>query len=113
MNMACFIVPMGLGIITTLLARFFPKRLNINWLNAMLWGAVAMLMVEHVAHGEIIPYPPFLTAGIMEVLPEMLSVGGPMTLVSASVWALLTAANDVITRKGAIVNFSRIIGFRQ
>lgn len=108
--MACFIVPMGLGIITTLLARFFPKRLNISWLNAMLWGAVAMLMVEHVAHGEIIPYPPFLTAGMMELLPEMLSVGGPMTIASVSFWALLTAANEIVSKKDGLANFSRIIG---
>ena len=110
--MACFIVPMGLGIITTLLARFFPKRWNINWLNAMLWGAVAMLMVEHVAHGEIIPYPPFLTAGILEALPEMLSVGGPMTIASTSIWALLTAANEIVSRKGGLANASihRILG---
>ncbi len=111
--MACFLVPMGLGIITTLLARFFPKRLNIHWLNAMLWGAVAMLMVEHVAHGEIVPYPPFLTAGILEVLPEMLSVGGPMAIASVSFWALLTAANDIVTRKGGLASFSRIIGIHQ
>ena len=111
--MACFIVPMGLGIITTLLARFFPKRLNINWLNAMLWGATAMLMVEHVAHGEIIPYPPFLTVGIMEALPEMLRVGGPMTIVSTSIWALLAAANDIMNRKGGLAGFSRITGIHQ
>jgi hypothetical protein len=111
--MACFLVPMGLGIITTLLARFFPKRLNISWLNAMLWGAVAMLMVEHVAHGEIIPYPPFLTAGILEVLPEMLSVGGPMTLASVSFWALLTAGNELISRRGSLAGLNRIMGFRQ
>jgi len=90
---------MSLGIMTTLLARFFPKRLNISWLNAMLWGATAMLMVEHVAHGEIIPYPPFLTAGIMEILPEMLSVGGPMAALSTAFWASMVTVNEIITRK--------------
>ena len=109
--MACFLVPMGLGIITTLLSRFFPKRLNIQWLNAMLWGAVAMLMVEHVAHGEILPYPPFLTAGLIEILPEMLSVGVPMTIASASLWTSMTIMNEIMNRKGGIVKVSdRFLG---
>jgi hypothetical protein len=94
---------MGLGIITTLLARFSPKRLNINWLNAILWGAVMMLMVEHVAHGEIVPYPPFLTAGILEIMPEMLSVGIPMALFSTSLWASMVAVNELMARKTGIL----------
>jgi hypothetical protein len=100
--MACFLVPMGLGIITTLFARAFPKRWNINWLNAILWGAVLMLMVEHVAHGEITPYPPFLTAGILEIMPEMLSVGGPMAAFSTALWASIVVVNDIMSRKGGL-----------
>ena len=104
--MACFLIPMSLGIITTLLARFFPKRWNINWLNAILWGAVMMLMVEHVAHGEIIPYPPFLTSGILEIMPEMLSVGIPMAVFSASLWASMVAVNELMIRKTGILNLN-------
>ncbi len=104
--MACFLVAMGLGIITTALARAFPKRWNIQWLNAILWGAVLMLMVEHVAHGEITPYPPFLTVGILEVLPEMLSVGVPMTILSAGLWASLVTTNELVMRKGGLANLS-------
>lgn len=97
--MACFFVPMGLGIITTLLSKAFPKRLNINWLNTILWGAVLVLMVEHIAHGEITPYPPFLTTGIFEILPEMISVGGPMTLFSTALWASIVTVNELISQK--------------
>ncbi len=104
--MACFIVPLGLGIVTTALARFFPKRWNIQWLNAMLWGAVVMLAVEHVAHGEITPYPPFLTAGIMQVLPEMLSVGGPMALFSTGIWASLVVVNEFMSRRNILAGLS-------
>ena len=104
--MACFLAPMGLGIITTLFGKAFPKRLNIGWLNAILWGAVVMLMVEHVAHGEITPYPPFLTAGIFEVLPEIVAVGIPMATASTLLWASLVVANELMTRKGGLANFT-------
>jgi len=112
MNMACFLVPMGLGIITTLMGRVFPKRWHIEWLNMILWGAVIMLMVEHVAHGEIVPYPPFLTAGLFEIMPEMLSVGGPMAVFSASLWASVVVVNELITKKTGAVNiqFHRNLG---
>lgn len=89
--MACFIVPMGLGIVTTALRKRFPKIYKIDLLNIMLWGGVLMLAVEHIAHEEIVPYPPFLTAGIAEVLPEMLAVGGPMTIAIVLIWAVMVA----------------------
>ena len=87
--MACFLVPIGLGVITTALRRKFSRVWKIDWLNIMLWGGVLMLAVEHFAHGEIVPYPPFLTAGIEEVLPEMLSIGVPMTLAIVALWIVL------------------------
>ncbi|MCS7131158.1 MAG: hypothetical protein NZ934_00275 [Hadesarchaea archaeon] len=84
--MACFLTPMALGVITILFSKKFPARYNINWLNALLWGGVVMLAVEHLAHGEIVPYPPFLTAGLPEVLSEMLRVGVPMALACTFLW---------------------------
>jgi len=88
--MACFLVPLGLVIITTLLSRRFLKKYRINWLNALLWGGIITLAVEHVAHGEIVPYPPFLTAGLPEILPEMLTVGVPMTATVCLLWGAMT-----------------------
>ncbi len=99
MNMACFFVPMTLGIITILTRNVFPKKMHIDWLNMILWGAVIMLAVEHVAHGEIIPYPPFLTAGLPEVIPEMMAVGVPMTIFSTSTWGAIVIVNEVVIPK--------------
>jgi hypothetical protein len=107
--MACFLIPMTIGIITTAAGRLFPKRLHAGWLNAMLWGAVAMLAVEHVAHGEVVPYPPFLTAGLAEVFPEMMSIGVPMAVLTVTAWAGMVAvaegilARDAAGRTGSIV----------
>jgi hypothetical protein len=89
--MACFIVPTTAAIVTTAIGKKVPEGLHLNWLNSMLWGGVTMLAVEHIAHGEIVPYPPFLTAGFSEVLPEMLRVGVPMTLAIFFVWGSMVA----------------------
>ena len=64
-------------------------KYHLDWLIAMLWGGVIMLAVEHIAHGEVVLYPPFLTAGVSEVLPEILKVGVPMTIAIVSVWAVV------------------------
>ena len=50
-----------------------------------------MLAVEHIAHGEIVLYPPFLTADLHEVLPEMLRVGVLMTLAIVLIWGTMVA----------------------
>lgn len=91
--MACFVVPTAVAIVTTAVGKKVPENYHINWLNSMLWGGVVMLAVEHIAHGEIVLYPPFLTAGLREVLPEMLKVGVPMTLAIVLIWGIMVAVS--------------------
>ena len=92
--MACFLVPTGTAIVTTVMGKKVPEKYHLNWLNSMLWGGVVMLAVEHIAHGEIVLYPPFLTAGLHEVLPEMLRVGVPMTLAIVLIWGIMVAVAE-------------------
>jgi hypothetical protein len=87
--MACFLVPTGAVIVTTVMRKKVPEKYHFNWLNSMLWGGVVMLAVEHISHGEVVLYPPFLTAGLSEVLPEMLRVGVPMTLSIFIIWGIM------------------------
>ena len=87
--MACFLVPTGAAIVTTAVGKKVPEKYHINWLNSMLWGGVVMLAVEHISHGEVVFYPPFLTAGLPEVLPEMLRVGVPMTISIFLIWGIM------------------------
>jgi len=89
--MACFVVPTAAAIVTTVVGKKVPENYHLNWLNSMLWGGVAMLAVEHISHGEVVLYPPFLTAGLTEVLPEMLRVGVPMTLIIFLIWGVMVA----------------------
>lgn len=92
--MACFLVPMAVAVLTSLLRRSFPKALRINVLNMLLWGGVLGLAVEHVAHGEIVPYLPFLTAGMEHVVPEMLNIGVPMTMAVSGAWVLIVLVTE-------------------
>ncbi len=92
--MACFIAPMGLAIVTTIFRKKIPENLKIGWLNIMLWGGVIMLAVEHIAHEEVVLYPPFLTAmqtpaEIPVMLQEMATIGGAMTIAIIFVWVIL------------------------
>ncbi|MDD5679749.1 MAG: hypothetical protein PHI59_00690 [Candidatus Omnitrophica bacterium] len=96
--MACFLIPAGAAVLTTAAGKKVPEKYHFNWLNSMLWGGVLMLAVEHVAHGEIVLYPPFLTAGLSEVWPEMMRVGIPMTLIIFIIWGIMVAV-DIKTNK--------------
>lgn len=97
--MACFLLPAAAGVASLVARRKVHKKYRMDVLNAMLWGGVAMLAVEHIAHREIVPYPPFLTAGISEVIPEMLKIGVPMTLIIFAVWATIVAITGIIPKK--------------
>jgi len=92
--MACFIAPMSLAIVTTVFRKKIPENLKIGWLNIMIWGGAIMLAVEHIAHGEVILYPPFLTAmqtpaEIPVMLQEMATVGGAMTIAILCIWSIM------------------------
>lgn len=97
--MACFVVPAGAAIVTTAIGKKVPEKYHLNWLNSMLWGGVVMLAVEHIAHKEIVLYPPFLTAGLSEILPEMLRVGVSMTLAIFLIWGIMVAVAAIVTKR--------------
>lgn len=58
-----------------------------------------MLAVEHIAHGEIVLYPPFLTAmhtpaEIPVMLEEMATIGGTMTITILLIWVIMVAVSQ-------------------
>lgn len=115
--MACFIVPAAEAVITTVTKKkmdkvekehknLFVKR--IGWLNNMLWGGSALLAFEHVWHGEITPWFPFLTnAGnpvdAVEMLHEMAVSGVGMAVLVTAVWAGIAVLADRIEKAPAPV----------
>lgn len=106
--MACFLVPMGEALVTTAFSKFLGKekstRLRLNWLNNMLWGGVSLLTVEHIWHGEITYYPPFLTAlnsweGTEVMLKELLTTGVPMAILITVVWSVMVVVDNLIQKE--------------
>jgi len=101
--MACFLVPMAVAVFTSIFRKKIPGILMINVLNLLLWGGVLGLAIEHIAHGEVVPYPPFLTAGLEHVIPEMVTIGVPMTISVSGVWGFI-----VLTINGPLNRIFRL-----
>ena len=77
---------------------------KLGWLLNMLWGGVLLLAIEHIWHGEVVLWPPFLTAmqtpdEIPVMLHEMATVGVAMALLITVVWiGMCVAANAIVKR---------------
>ena len=85
---------MTAGIITTIFRKKIPEKYHINWLNMLIWGGVAGLALEHFASGEIVPYPPFLTAmanpaDMAVMVQEIMTIGVGMLVACVAVWAIM------------------------
>jgi len=92
--MACFIVPMSLAIAIGAIRKKIPETYHINWLIMLLGGGVAALALEHIAHQEIVLYPPFLTAmsnpsEIAVMLQEMATIGSAMVIACVVIWVAM------------------------
>ena len=119
--MACFVVPAVEAVVVTGAAIALKKRetklaraehaphsaleaeqkkytwsKKLTWLAALLWGGVLLLAFEHVWHGEVVPWYPFLTAmsnpvDKAEMLHEMATVGVAMAVSVTAVWGAFVA----------------------
>ena len=126
--MACFLVPAAEAVVTTIAAKVIksketektvhlatpdgaveevtkiPFSTKLGWLNKLLWGGSALLAFEHVWHGEVVPYFPFLTAmsdpaDKAEMLHEMSTVGVSMAALITVAWAGMLAVTAVIEKR--------------
>jgi hypothetical protein len=130
--MACFLVPMGEAIVTTVVQKVIEKRekksgvahtekagftwsRKLGWLNKMLWGGTALLALEHVWHGEVVPWPPFLTAmynpgDIAPMLHEVATVGVAMATIVTIVWAIVVLIAELKVKNMSVVNVKPVKG---
>ncbi|MCD7880983.1 MAG: hypothetical protein LUG47_04810 [Clostridiales bacterium] len=81
-----------------------PWSRKLSWLSEMLWGGSLLLAFEHLWHGEIVPWFPFLTAAsdpasTAEMLQEMGSVGVLMALIVTVVWGSMAVAAEGIAKR--------------
>lgn len=75
---------------------------KLGYLELMLWSGSFVLAGEHIFHGEVSPYPPFLTAAsegpeaVTEMLTEMGTVGVAMLGALVLVWGAAVLLVDYI-----------------
>lgn len=80
---------------------FFQK---LFWLSYLLWGGSFLLAYEHLWHGEVVPWFPFLTAASDPVdaavmLQETASVGTTMALLITAVWIVMLLVSNAIEKR--------------
>jgi len=72
---------------------------KLSWLNRLLWGGVLLLALEHIWHGEVVLWPPFLTAmnnpaDIGPMLHEVATIGTGMAVFVTIVWLIMISIAD-------------------
>lgn len=123
--MACFIVPAAEAVITSVVTKVveskekkvlsvegkveilsenkLPLSKKIKWLSNLLWGGSALLAFEHVWHGEIEPFFPFLTAAKSSaewtaMLQETSTVGVAMAISVTLFWTGMVTVSNVLEK---------------
>ena len=124
--MACFVIPAAEAIVTTIATKMIEKKeaaaknsgdaaqslspipfsRKLKWLRTMLWGGSALLAFEHVWHGEVVPWFPFLTAAgnpedTAEMLHEMATVGVTMAVLVTVVWLGMLGVSSLIEKRAS------------
>lgn len=110
--MACFTVPLVEAIVVSSVKKIakneseniFAKKIHL--LTKMLYGGSFLLAVEHIWHGEIVPFPPFLTAikdpqDTIAMFHEMATVGVSMAVLVTGVWALMVVVSNAIEKRNS------------
>lgn len=112
--MACFVAPAAQAVVVSAVRHNLSRRggrdtaatdrialwrQRLGWLSTMLWGGSFLLMIEHIWHGEVVPWFPFLTAlqnpaDIGPMLTEIATVGTTMAVVITAVWAIMVALSS-------------------
>jgi hypothetical protein len=118
--MACFLVPAGEAVVTTIVQKVVERNekksggekpgvigpkwsQRLGWLNKMLWGGTLLLALEHVWHGEVVPWWPFLTAmenpdDIGPMLHEMAVFGTTMAVTVTVIWGIMVLVAELKSR---------------
>lgn len=81
-----------------------PLSRKLKWLTWMLWGGAGLLMFEHIWHGEVAPWFPFLTAmsnraDAIGMVQEMATAGVCMALLITLVWFVMCKVADRIAAR--------------
>lgn len=137
--MACFLVPTTEAIIMTVVTKLvksgekepaagkgavpgkiaapdaeakIPFSRKLKWLTNLLWGGSFLLAYEHLWHGEVVPWFPFLTAAenpqdAATMLHEMSTVGVSMAILVTAFWLCMVLISNVMSKKSAKTGAAR------
>ena len=120
--MACFTIPLAEAIVVTAVKTLALRRNTdkliseskkqkiasirekISTLEKMLYGGSFLLAIEHIYHGEVVLYPPFLTAmntpeEIPAMLHEMATVGVGMAVLTTLAWGIMTGISSWLSKR--------------
>ncbi|NCB51323.1 MAG: hypothetical protein EOM54_05515 [Clostridia bacterium] len=127
--MACFLAPAAEAVIVTAIRSYVKKKeaasapaqtnskereslesghipfsQKLGWLLKLLWGGCFLLAIEHIWHGEVVPWPPFLTAmsnpaDIQPMLMEIATVGTTMAVMITAIWVAMLLVSKHIEKK--------------
>jgi hypothetical protein len=125
--MACFIVPVAEAVVTTIITKVVKSKekeekvkvsfadgvvedttkikfsTKLGWLNKLLWGGSALLAFEHIWHGEVVPFFPFLTAiqngETADMFAEMFSTGVTMSVLVTAIWVCMLIVSHIIEKR--------------
>ena len=92
-------------------AEKIPFSRKLRWLSNLLWGGSFLLAFEHVWHGEVTPWFPFLTAAgspadTAVMLHEMSTVGVTMAVLVTAVWGAMVLVSSAMEKKALQPVFS-------
>ncbi|MBP5489240.1 MAG: hypothetical protein J6Y10_01400 [Lachnospiraceae bacterium] len=130
--MGCFLVPAAEAIVTTVVTKIVEKKeaatdnaapagaanseavaavkipfsRKLKWLRSLLWGGVVLLLFEHIWHGEVVPWFPFLTAmsdpeDASAMLREMSTVGVTMAVIVTLVWVGMLIVSSMVEKQAS------------
>lgn len=106
--MACFAAPLAEAIVVSVVKKSTNLdnsfKAKLGWLEKMLYGGSFLLAIEHIYHGEIVFYPPFLTAmkspeEIPVMLHEIATVGVGMALLVTAVWGIAVGLSAFMNKR--------------
>ena len=125
--MACFLVPVAEAVVTTIITKIVKSKekeekvkvsfsngiiedttkikfsTKLGWLNKLLWGGSALLAFEHIWHGEVVPFFPFLTAikngETADMFAEMFSAGVTMSVLVTAIWVCMLFVSNIIEKR--------------
>ena len=113
--MACFTAPLAGAAVAAVVQKAAggktsrnPFLRKLHWLVKMALGGSFLLAIEHIYHGEITTFPPFLTAmkdpaDTQEMVHEIMTVGVSMAVLLLVAWIGMVIVSEIVEHRREVV----------